>query len=81
MSDIFNKPAYVGTQHLAISNCTQENWYICWSPDSSEIGSEGPWEEWVSLAEAILKENARINKQSQDVLTETQSEQRHGFTL
>jgi hypothetical protein len=80
MNDNNNRPVDVYTHHLAISSNSQENWYICWSPDRSEIGSEGPWEEWVSLAEAILKENDKIRNQSQSVLVEAKSEQSYGFT-
>lgn len=81
MTDNNASPVLIGTGQLTISSHSQDDWYICWSPIRSEIGSEGPWDEWVSLAEAILKENDRINKQSQPVLIETKSEQRYGFTL
>lgn len=54
-----DRPAHIGTKRLAISGYPQEDWYICWSPAASRIGSEGPWEEWVSLARMIVAEDER----------------------
>ncbi|MCW1431359.1 hypothetical protein [Novosphingobium sp. JCM 18896] len=31
-----------------------DGWFISWSPRNDNQNAEGPWEDWVSLAKAIL---------------------------
>lgn len=49
----------IGGNRLVISGDPREDWYIGWSPANEKLSAEGSWEEWVQLAEAILKENAK----------------------
>jgi len=60
MTYVHKRPHHIRAQRLAISGDAQENWYLCRSIANTEIGSEGTWEEWVQLAEAILREEKKI---------------------
>lgn len=49
----------VGGASLAICGDMKQNWFIGFSPGYESLAAEGPWEEWVRLARAILQENER----------------------
>lgn len=57
-----NRTSHTGTKQLAISGHINEDWYFCWNPSNTEIGAEGPWQDWVSLAREILKEHEKLNR-------------------
>jgi len=54
------RPAHAGTNRLAITGHVNEDWYFCWSPSNPEIGPEGCWQQWVELAQEILRENEKL---------------------
>ena len=47
----------IGGSTLAISGDSNHDWFIGYSPHYDALAAEGPWEEWVRLAQAILAEN------------------------
>lgn len=62
------KPVRVGGSTLAISGDMNHDWFIGYSPHYDALAAEGPWEEWVRLAQAILAENTKrqtITRKSQ----------------
>ena len=52
----------VGGESLAICGDMKQNWFIGFSPEYDNLSAEGPWEEWVRLARAILQENDRRSR-------------------
>jgi len=57
MSNQDDKQIRIGGRSLAISGNVKQDWFIGWSPDYDSLAAEGPWEEWVRLAWAILSED------------------------
>ena len=57
----------IGSLKLALSGDRVEDWYIGDSPHYASIGAEGPWQEWVHLARAILAENKKRNATGQNL--------------
>jgi hypothetical protein len=50
---------HIGGRNLAISGDLNQDWFIGFSPEYDSLAAEGPWEEWVRLARAILTENEK----------------------
>ena len=54
----YGKPGQtVITAGRRLAICRSEylgDWYISWSPRNDNQNAEGPWDEWVALAHAIL---------------------------
>ena len=49
----------ISGNNLAIIGEPDQDWFIGWSPEENFMATEGTWEEWVLLAQAILDENDR----------------------
>ncbi|PLX99088.1 MAG: hypothetical protein C0623_10335 [Desulfuromonas sp.] len=50
------KQVHICGTSLAISGDPEQDWFIGNSPGHDALGAEGPWDEWVRLARAILAE-------------------------
>ena len=65
MIDQPNKQIRIGGRNLVISGDVNQDWFIGWSPEYDSLAAEGPWEEWVRLARAILSENNKRQRSNQ----------------